>query len=634
MLTAGCAGTQPPPKEAPPTAVERTQKPVAVADMSPVSEPDGVVVVGRLASPKRTVETLQQWFGVPLPVGVVIDELFDTPGASAAVDLRAPVDVIVAFAPTASLRNPEAFVGVSMGFHSVKQGLDVLDEHKRAKEVRPGVYRLDVGSGDETQPCVMAPSLGVSAARLVCATSVNGLGALWPYMTRGLPTAPLGDSALQVQARMAPVRAKFGGELTSILDFAVELVTNKFSTPGTPLGTAIRDAAQEVSKQLAAFAEDLDTVRLDVKLDAASKGASVELGVQTRSQTSLGAKALADMKATTGHAPQMFWRAPPATLGSSFNYMPVNDEGRGVVRHHVLALLDGLLTDAQFAPNDRKQAAELASALIQRVPRTVSFSGYQAGADDGRPASSSTLLAALAAGKCNWHIYGMEYDVADAKAAKQLWTNYDNWAKSFVGLVNRPSVHNAMMKESGLTRAELPKLTYAVRKVPGLPGLKGFTLTVPKSMLAAFQPGHSDSHVHGVKPAGASPSKKAEVETIEVLLWAEESRVWVALGDNSVVLQNMLKTVKDNPSGSTPAALQRFRQEPYNSAGYFTLAGLLGDFGKRLAARLDAAPNKGLTPILYYFPLKTDSKQQFTVKLEVTSGTLDDTASFIRLLAQ
>ena len=286
-------------------------------DLSPVSPPVGLVVSGRLSRLDASLASVHGWTQLPMPQSEQVTEIIANESIGALVALDQPIDLAVAvsgagarmttmIAVSAAVRDLEHAKTILAERHKLTPGDNgVLVIQRIARSPRRGGDGDNDGrsdeDGDDTHTCELAPAYGAAPTRLVCAWDPKALAALGPWLTRGA-TRQASTSDAHVDVYMQPLRAAIAAEkrLFSIL-------------LGTVLGgrlglSGARDLAQAIGADVADFANDLDTLSLDVALSDPGAAATMTLKM-SGSSSALGRLALANSD-RNGPPPAALWQMP------------------------------------------------------------------------------------------------------------------------------------------------------------------------------------------------------------------------------------------------------------------------------------------------------------------------------------
>jgi hypothetical protein len=589
-------------------------------NLSPVKEPGDVVVVARWKSPRRVFDTVQQWLGLPIPLEMGIEEIFRVRGMASIIDMDAPVEMLVALDPEASERNPQPFIGFSVGLRSLHDARQAMQSDTELRETQEGIYRVELGSEYDRLTCLLSSSLGSSPARLVCGPKDRDINALHPYMTRGLPVASMPDSDLHGEVRFGPVRAKFGHMLPGALEMGSSVLSHEFGTGDRNLDRAITDAMSEVSKELLALSNDLDGLRLDVQIDPTGRTLSGEMALSFKNRSAWLSQRFFDNADKAGAPPPIFWNAPAASSNVFFD-RGVDGKNYLVIKRHGANLIDAALARENFTAADRKAVVALFDRLLEGSPVSVSASGQVEPPKPGtRPGTDFDQIRDAVTASLGWQIIGLE----------ERSNRVDAWLQDLTRVYGRGSVQQWLRTQLSLDARSMPRVRYAAKTVAGLPGLKALQITVPATAL--------DKDIKGTpKPF-----------TYSVMVLPDGERTWLAMGAEEALLEKHLKTVKAGGAGTIEgkAGLESLRASRTVAGGYITIAGIAAQASggfmealdgrgyqnremERLLGAFARIPNHGETPILLTSQVQQGSPAQVSVKFQANRGTIDDLRSLL-----
>ena len=623
-----CGGAAPQtPTPQPPAPVASSTAPgtgviaAPATDLSVASEPADVVAVVRWKSPAVTFNTIQQWFGIPVPVDEIADEIFRARRAASAFALDAPVDLVVALDPKAPDQDPTPFIGFSVGMRSLDEGRRALEQRAPLQEVGPGMYRVELGTRQDRLLCVLGPSLGAAPARLVCGPRDRDVDALQPYLARGLAAAPAPASDLHGELRFAPVQRRYGPMLPSVLQLGSSFISHKLGTGDRSLDRAVTDAVSGLSDEILALANDLDGIQLDLRLDQAARVVSGDMSVRLKSRNSWIAQRLFDNKDKAGAPPELFWALPAASEAAFYNWGQKNHPYDGI-RRVGGELIRAALANQGLPAADREAIAQLFEQLFQTWPVTVSANGHL----DTLPPRSSTvgdmerLRDTFKAG-IGWHLIGVD----------EKPDHFDRWLRDVAAAYNRPGVRRWIASKAQLDAKKLPKVKYAATTVPGLTGVKSLEISLSVDPPAYSLDGFPQDR-HG----------KPVTFTYWVLLMPDGGRSWIAMGADRPTLEKRLIEAKSGQRTLTSrAGLETLRSDRTVSGGFMTVAGiawgmtrdLMSALGGHRSGRLDPVeiadalnrmPHHGKDPITLASSVRDGTPSEFTVRFRLSKGTIDD----------
>lgn len=621
-LACGGAAPQTPTPQTPAPIASGTAPGTSViaapaTDLSVATEPADVVAVVRWKSPAVTFNTIQQWFGIPIPVDEIADEIFRARRAASAFALDAPVDLVVALDPKAPDQDPTPFIGFSVGMRSLDEGRRALEQRAPLQEVGPGVYRVELGTRHDRLICVLGPSLGAAPARLVCGPRDRDVDALQPYLARGLAAAPTPASDLHGELRFAPAQRRYGPMLPSVLQLGSSFLSHKLATDDRSLNRAITDAISGVSDEIVALTNDLDGIQLDLRIDQTARVVSGDMSVKFKSRNSWTAQRMFDNKDKAGAPPELFWALPAASDAAFYNWGQKDRPYEGI-RRVGGELLRAALANQGLPAADREAVAQVFEQMFQTWPPTVSANGHL----DTLPSRSATSddmerLRDTFKASIGWYLIGL-----DEKPDR-----FDRWLRDVAAAYNRPGVRRWLATQAHIDAKKLPKVQYGAATVPGLTGVKALQISVST---------YSLDGVPRDKPG------KLVTLTYWVLVMPDGGRSWVAMGADRPTLEKRLAEVKSGQRTLTSrAGLETLRSDRTVGGGFMSVASVawgttrdlisaLGGHGTgrldpfEMADGLSRLPHHGQDPITFASTVRDGSPSELTVRFRVPKGTVDD----------
>lgn len=620
-FASACGGgqSQAPPAAAPPSMpVARGEAP---PDISPVPEPEGLVVVGRVARPDGVLKTVGGWARLPLPGGAELVRSVTDGAVADVVDLGQPVDGAVALRGTARDPRPLAAFSVAVrSFDSAKAKLSARHEltpgpngsfwvHGIGKpEVPEGPAAEDEPEerdGDDALGCSLAHA--ANGARLVCGPK-PGVDALAGYLTRNVARQQW-SSDVHVEIRAAPL-----GESLAQLRALIPALGG--SALGG-VGPAVRELLEAGANDLIDLAGDTDKILLDAQLSELGADATVRVDYQRAS--SLFAKLATSSAARAQTVPAALWHLPAETDLAS--YSAGSDPQ---LYQRPLALLGNVVSE--LAEKEQMPEAErkvLRDLLVDRTLPLLTGDGVyakgfdQAAVDKGvaaREAMNPDDLAgkseadrALGAQVIGWHLLRVNEPIARVaptlKGWAALWARpgFTKWAR-----------HQAASK-----------MLVQVRTAPAPAGVTlprdavHLEITVPREELElAAAPGKGTTTLSGpraiIKAANANASGKRMPRKpifVHVLAVPDQGATWLGFGlDANLVAQKALASLSSAPDANTfgkTAAATQLRELGASGACFVTLRGLLVltamDHSGSGYAKLGSLANKGASPIVMAF---------------------------------
>jgi hypothetical protein len=348
----GCGGANPaPPSAAPPAPSALAKEPVEKADLSPVTAPPDLFVVGRLRRPGALAETLGRWAGLPVSLREVVSR--EVPALDGVVVWDAPVELAIAL-PAGGRRNGVRTV-VSIGVSSLSGALNAArDRGITPERVMPEVFAISVPGGVR---CLVGPSLGSASTRLVCGERAADVEALFPYATRGLPNENLGARDLELELRVEPVRRRYASEIAGARLLAGFLL-RQAELDAPRFDRALADAVYAVADDLVLGIEDADSVELGAALDDAGQNLSLELTWKLRSARSWLGSVSEELARRVGPPPAAFARLPGDATGA-FYAVDSRTQKTAALQGPLVELVDAYLEHERVGKNGRERARVL-----------------------------------------------------------------------------------------------------------------------------------------------------------------------------------------------------------------------------------------------------------------------------------
>lgn len=651
LLLVACGGSPPPPPasataQPAPTAAKET------VDTSAVPEPTNLVVTARLAKPSQVEKVVGGWTSLPMPGADDVAGLFTDLDVGSLVDLDAPVDVAVVVEGHGTHLKPAYAVAVG-----VKQGASVASSPRlKSTAIGGGIFKLeqrrkhaDTGNGDHDEDddedaskiCEIIPAAGPSANRLVCGSSEGSLAELGPYLARTAPRASYA-SDLHVEARLDPLRSTLDQARQFIPMIVGSALSDKVKTQ------AVRDLINAALGDAVDASLDLDRLKLDMSLS--DMNATATLTTTFRDTKSLLARVAVSHPERADVPPPTFWHLPADSKEAFF--------GRGIdakdldhPRELVVDALSKGLDDQGVTPQDRQAVADLVQQYMSFFTSPSVFANGIADApapaatpkkDDkkdtkakGEKADREERLADSSKGA--WALGGIEQPFAKVGA----------FAKSIVTTFHRPGVAKLI---KGVMPDGVPAPTVTSAPVNAKLGLPKDTVHLVVSVTMKADESMSDveamqtlgapaATTKGGKPVKpAAPAKpKVKLEKPYVLHWffvPDAGRSWIGYGaDENIVASHLkvaLSTSTDPGILSSRAGLDDLKTAKIGSGGFLTLRGALSPSPlspifknqdrdmARMFSRLQNAPEKGATPILFTARSLAPAGQGSAGSLELT----------------
>src|SRR6478752_2278611 len=348
-------------------------KPVASAppvveeppDLSPVTRPNEVVLVGRVARPRAFIETLTKWSSLPLRIEDMIPA--EARQLSRAVLWEAPVEMVVALDAFGEGKVPPPLIVGSVGLKSLAEALSTADAMQMpTRQLAPGVFR--VGDFPDAS-CAVAVSVGAAPARLICGHGTRDVEALLPYATRGLPNeAPTGaDFELTLDAK--PVQDHYGHDVTA-LRLLAGVGINQISLDSPRFDRALSDAVYGIVDESINLFNDLQQVRIEARVDTTRNVFTTSSELRLKGDSSWVAGTIAALKPTT--IPATLPRLPPEASLAAYN--PAMPAERYAAISRILGeLAEGYLEHEKLPEATRKRVRSVTDAWFANMPEGFMF---------------------------------------------------------------------------------------------------------------------------------------------------------------------------------------------------------------------------------------------------------------------
>ena len=605
LVCAACGGGEArPPAQAP--VAPAAAKPVLVADtpdLSPVAAPAGLFVLGRMSRPTTLADTVARWAGLPVGLRQVLP--LAGKDLDAAIAWDAPIELAAA---VASNGHRAAHGAVSLGLTSTDAAVTLARQQGyEVKRIAPETYLV---GGASPLSCAIAPALGPSSARLVCADRQSGLEDLLPYMARGLPTAALGQKDLSVEFRMEPLRQRFAAEIGSARLFA-GFVVRELALDSPRFDRAVSDAVYAGADELVAVVHDLDLVRLDGGLDEAKHEATLELALTFRDRKSWVASFVADNTHPSGPAPESFFALPEDADegGYSQGRDPHLMDG---VRRTTLELADAYLEHEKVGKATRDRMARLIQAY--------------AGLDGAYVHAEGSALIAKGARDKN------------APPARSGWTLMRSTAAPSVlkgssadlaGVLSDKDFRAALARRLKTDEKSLPTArTVPIKGVGIWPGSVAAVVKVPTGIAQVI--------TGAIGWKGQKLDDEGPVEVAIAVVPSGPDALFAYAPNVKELTARLVQAL--NPKAETLATrteLERMRHMNARQAMFVTLSHLLG--GSRRLGNADAAlaalPHHGQAPVFVEWQTEPGAAPKGLLRATVTGGVFEDLPGLVPLLA-
>jgi len=629
LALAACGGG------APPQAPVVPAKPVPIAipepppDVTPVPEPAGLVLVGRVSKADGILKTLGAWTRLPLPGGADLVRSIADDSVADSVDLSQPIDGAISLGGGA--RDPKPLIAVSIAVRSFDDAKAKLSaKHKLTSGKNGQLWVEGIGrspmsekSGrgkdfkgndkeddDDGETCVLAHAS--SGARLVCGER-EALDALSPYLTRTVPRQTW-NSDIHVEVSLAAVREPLGQ-----VRAALPVLARSMLGGSSPALAKLVDAGVN---ELVDFVGDTGRMTLDSQLGDSGMQATVKVDY-AKSQSFIAQLATSNPQ-LAGAPPPAFWHLPSDTDVALY--------GKGSdpkLFAHPKELLGNVFLEATEGAGmpepERKAVREL---VVDRMlglftGPLVYGKGYDAAAVDkalaGRGAVKPGDLGAkdeaervLAEQVLGWHLVQVNEPITKVgpmlKDWAQLWNRpaFAKWAKqqssakmlATMRIVPAPAgvtlPKDAVHLEIVMPRADLEEMPAAPPPPPVRAGGAKNAPTAPKPAAAVVK----------VKKIPRKPL------VLHVIAVPDQGGTWVGVGlDGKLLAQKAAASLSSAPDTATLAKVQgaeALREAKANGAWFATLRGLLvytalGHGSRTPFSMVGSLPGKAQTPLLLTF---------------------------------
>lgn len=560
-------------------------KPVASAppppppDLSPVPDPQGLVVTGRLSKAGASLGIVHGWSKLPMPESAQVTELVTSEAIGPVVDIDQPIDFAVAVsgsgmqlhpvvAVSAAVKDPDKVKASLADRYKLVPGdngttlIQGLGKPAPADDDQDG--SPDDGGGSE-RTCELAPAYGAAPVRLVCGFSPKALTELGPWLTRTATRAPSTDADAHLEVRMAPLKPTIE-EQKRFLGLLIGGVLG-----GQAAGTG--DVLSVAAGDLADFALDLDT--LDVDLMLADPGANLTTTLKLSGSTSELGKLMTGHAERSGPVPAEFWQLP-GDADLAFFDRGLDDAQVAKGRDLALKLASDALGDQGIKDADRKPILDALGKLASPAPVAYAsgldpaatqkaFAAEKALGDQADASSRAEAKRASAEALLGWRV--IELGEPSARIAGALKDLSAAWGKPSVVAAYRAKHPGA--PPPSLRTAPLPKGT----KLPA--GTQHYVLS-----LYSYAPERRVTHpARGAsqpKAADKKPAKPGRPLVLHLLVVPDGQRTWFASGgDEGLVAAKVAAAMAGG--GDTLSArpeLASLKTAAVGAGGFVTVRGL------------------------------------------------------------
>ncbi|HEX8789476.1 MAG TPA: hypothetical protein VF765_00890 [Polyangiaceae bacterium] len=622
LIAAACGGNAPPPQAPSGPQPAAQAAPPPPPDLSPVPEPQTLVVSGRLAKLSHSFDVAHNWSKLPMPQSEQVSEIMTTEAIGPIVDLDQPIDFAVAVVGSGSRMNEMTAVSAAVkdpdkvraslaeryklvpgdNGTTLIQGLgraaDKEDDSDDDDDDADGdQHKSGKGDGDDgadKRTCELAAAAGDAPVRIVCGWSAKALTELGPWLTR---TAARAQSTTDLHAdlRMGPLKPTIA-EQRKVIGMILGSILG-----GRVGGSGMRDLMIALGSDAADFATDLDGATLDVTLS--DPGALATFGLKLAgSSSTMGRLAVAHPE-RNGVPPATFWQMPADADLALFS-RGIDDPYVARGRELVVGALHDVLTDAGVKDADAKAVGDAVGKLLSGAGGV-----YASGIDEAGVRSAIAAYKALGS------------DASDAKRADAKHTEIQELLGWRILEVEQPAAASTDAFKALVAALGRPSVAAAIR-AKDKEAQPPVARTAPLPKGAALPAGtqhwvvelHSAPHHAEGKHDAKKPAAPAKATLVHFLVAPDGARSWVAIGgDDTDLAAKLAATLKSGSAGLTARQeLASLKDAKVGSAGFLTarslpemattLSVVFGGSGSGAAADMDEAdrmPNKGATPIVF-----------------------------------
>lgn len=635
-LAVGCGGGTPPPAPTTPTTNPiATAPPQAKVDLSPVPEPTGLVVVGRIAKPESILKAVGAWTGLPLPGGNELVRSVTDDAVAASIDFSQPIDGAVVLAGSRSA--PKPLWAFALPVKSVDDARNKLGAKHRLTPTTNGAFKIeglgssgvlggDRGHDDDEDEldCVLAPAVSPpNSGRIVCGAEQE----LTPYLTRTLPKQTFAND-LHVEMRFEPVRGP-------VSDLRAQLPILARTLMGSQT-QAVRELVDAAIGELGDIVADTNRLVIDGTFD--DKGIKLDLRGEYGSAKSLVAQLATTNVDKAGAPPPALFHLPQETDVAFFS--KGNDSK---LFTHVREMLSNLLveafTEGGMPDTERKTIKDLVMSRMMPLftGPLVYGKGYDQAAVEKAAAAKRTakgkdtdeaekLLGEQVVG---WHLLQVGESIANVGPMLKDWSGL--WARPGFQTWAKKAASAKMLSKLKISPvpagATLPKETVHLE------------ITIPRDDVedpSAPPPPPPPPGSKAPRPKPKMITRKPIVAHILAVPDAGSTWLAVGFGDPTLLVKKVAGSLSSAPDQGTlgkTAAVETLRETPkMNSAMMMSMRGLLvvtaGDRHDSVFSKLSSLPNKGATPVYATFLAegpKGDAKAgSVTGTLRIPRGLIED----------
>ena len=659
LALSACGGPPPLPPAVPAARQEPPPPAEAPPDLSPVAEPAGLVLVGRVSKADAILKTLAAWTRLPLPGGAELVRSITDDSVADAVDLSQPVDGAIVLG--GSTRDPKLLIALSVPVRSFDDAKTKLSNGHRLTTGKNGQFLIEgigksgakkgrgLAKGEEEEDedgetCVLAPAPS-SGARLVCGER-EAIDALSPYLTRTV-TRQKWSSDVHLEVSPAAVREP----LAQVRTMLPVLARNLLGTSSPALAQIVDAGVNE----LVDFVGDTGRMVLDAQLGDSGMQTTVKIDYQK--STSLLAKLATSNPQKADVAPPAFWHLPADTdvaMYSKGSDPKLFDHPRELLGNVALEATQG----AGMPEAERKAVRDLivdrmlglftgplvygkgydAAAVDKAFAARNSFKGPDLGAKD----ETERVLSEQALG---WHLMQVTEPITKVgpmlKDWAQLWNRpaFAKWAKQ----QSSAKTVAQMRIAPAPTGVTLPKDAVHLEIVLPRPDIEESVVApLPPSLPRAAGAGGKGQAPPPSAPLAKGKKFPRKPIVIHVIAVPDQGATWIGFGlDGKLLAQKALSALSTAPDAATlgkaPGA-EALREVKANGAWLASVRGFLVftalEHGSRAPySMLGSLPAKGGTPIVFSFtsqgPSQTAAGGSAVATMKLPRGAIEDIVKLV-----
>jgi hypothetical protein len=613
-LTLACSSSKPRPTDPAEQGARAVAEGDSSPDLTPVSAPADLFVVGRLRNPAEFLDVLGKWSKVPLDWRSVLAK--EEPGVERVLKLDTPIDVAAVLNANRGMRPRPPSVAVSFGLTSVSAALEFARRRGEAvRRLQTGAYAL----GEAPSQCVIADAAGNAPARLVCGGKEADVQALWPYMTRGMPRESLGTADLHVELRGDPVRTRYGRDLRQLRSL-IPLAVSQLALDIPRFDRATGDALHAIADEVDHFVQDFERFDLDVTLQRAADVTELRASGKFRSQSSWATRALFDSPAAA--APDVFWRLPKDALSARFAHR-TNVQRYTGIRRTVAELVDALLEYEKMPPAVRDQVADLITEAWKTDAAWATADGAVPENAKVAELSGPELERERMRRRVGWHV-----GVFAAKADPYI-ADIGKLAK----LYNNAQLRRAIEKRAKTQLKNLPTVRQRKPRGGGLPAAAvAFEVTIPGVFFEGSELPPAAEQESGGKRLARRAGAKGKPLGVVLVIVPDAERTWLGVSADEALLVQKISALRGNESDTLASreGLSDLKPLPVIGGGFVTVAALANQIGGETLGGssrvLNAVPHHGETPIPFIF---TAAQGTATWSARIPKAALEDLGGII-----